>query len=135
MRESPLMHEQKEPAERSLSVALTQWGATRDLPSNLDIATDMIREASIKHADLVVLPENCLCLGTNLEMRAAALSVESAPVLKLKKAAADAGVTVVLGGFKRKDRSGDVRNTALVIGDSGEIVGGYDKIHLFDAKV
>ena len=99
------MHEQKEPAERSLSVALTQWGATRDLPSNLDIATDMIREASIKHADLVVLPENCLCLGTNLEMRAAALSVESAPVLKLKKAAADAGVTVVLGGFKRKDRS------------------------------
>jgi predicted amidohydrolase len=30
---------------------------------------------------------------------------------------------------------GGIRNTALVIGADGEIAGGYDKIHLFDARI
>jgi len=129
------MPEQSTPGERSLTVAVTQWGATRDLTSNLDIAMDMIGDAGGQHADLIVLPENCLCVGTNDEMRAAALNLESSAITSLRSAAAAAGVTVILGGFKRKDGSGSVRNTALVIGDDGEIIGGYDKIHLFDAKV
>ena len=129
------MHEQQASAGRSLAVAVTQWGATRDLASNLEIAIDMIREAGSARADLVVLPENCLCLGTNLEMRAASLGIDSPAIVSLRETAAKARITVVLGGFKRKDPSGQVHNTALVIGEAGEIVGGYDKIHLFDARV
>lgn len=122
-------------AGRTLAVAVTQWRATGHLTSNLDIATSMILEAGRQHADLVALPENGLCLGTNREMRAAALRLDAPAINSLRNAAKEANTTVVLGGFKRNDESGRVFNTALVIGSDGEIRGRYDKIHLFDANI
>lgn len=120
---------------RLFRVAVTQWRATRDVASNLAIAVDFIREAGRRKADLVALPENGLYLGNNHEMRSAALSVEGHEVDMLRDAAAESCTTVVLGGFKRRDADGRIFNTALVIGDRGELLGGYDKIHLFDATV
>jgi predicted amidohydrolase len=118
-----------------LGVAVTQWRATNQLGSNLTIAINMIRSAGEQGADLVTLPENCLFLGSNSEMRANALSIDAPAIRELSSAAKESNVTVVLGGFKRIDESGRVYNTALVIDGDGEMVGGYDKIHLFDAKV
>jgi predicted amidohydrolase len=74
-------------------------------------------------------------IGTNDEMRAAALTIESPEIDQLRSSARDASATVILGGFKRRATDGSVHNTALVIGPSGEIAGGYDKIHLFDATI
>ncbi|GII63731.1 amidohydrolase [Sphaerisporangium krabiense] len=115
-----------------LRVGLTQWHATRDLAANTARAVEMIH--ACEGADLVLLPENGLMLGTNAEMRAAALTVDAPEIAALRRAAADTGRAVVLGGFKRR-HSGGVHNTALVIDGRGEIAGGYDKIHLFDAVV
>lgn len=119
-------------ADRTLSVGLTQWHATRDVAANVETAREMIRACA--GADLVLLPENGLMLGTNTEMRDAALTEDSPEIGALRDAAKDAGSAVVLGGFKRRV-DGGIRNTALVIGADGEIAGGYDKIHLFDARV
>ncbi|MEV7005071.1 nitrilase-related carbon-nitrogen hydrolase [Streptosporangium sp. NPDC051022] len=116
----------------SLKVGLTQWHATRDLAANVARAVEMIH--ACEGADLVLLPENGLMLGTNAEMRAAALTVDAPEIGALRRAARDTGRAVVLGGFKRR-HSGGVHNTALVIDGHGEIAGGYDKIHLFDAVV
>lgn len=121
-------------APRSLRVGLTQWRPTRDIAANLAIAVRVIGEAG-PDADLVLLPENGLMLGSNTEMRAAALSVASPEIDELRAAAARAATTVVLGGFKRRDETGRITNTALVIGPDGTVAGGYDKIHLFDARV
>lgn len=120
---------------REICIALTQWHVTRDLSANVDTAVAMIHEAAEQGADLVTLPENGLYLGTNAQMRAAALAINSPEIEVLKDAARTAQVGVVLGGFKRRTDTGTLYNTALIIGPSGEVVGGYDKIHLFDANI
>ncbi len=120
---------------RRLRVALTQWHATRDVAANVAVATQIVREAAAERPDLILLPENGLMLGTNAEMRDAALSVDGPEIGSLREAAAAAGCAVVVGGVKRRDDSGALYNTALFIAADGSVTGGYDKIHLFDARV
>ncbi|WP_327579047.1 nitrilase-related carbon-nitrogen hydrolase [Streptomyces sp. NBC_00145] len=120
---------------RRLRVALTQWHATRDVARNVAVATQIVREAAAEHPDLILLPENGLMLGTNIEMRDAALSVDGPEIGALRDAAATAGCAVVVGGMKRRDDSEELYNTALFIASDGSVTGGYDKIHLFDARV
>lgn len=115
-------------------MGLTQWRPTRDVAANTAVAVDLVRSAGAR-ADLVLLPENGLMLGTNTEMRSAALHVDAPEITALREAAKAAGSAVVLGGFKRRTPDGDVFNTSLVIGADGEIAAQYDKIHLFDARV
>ncbi|MBO0819935.1 MAG: hypothetical protein J2P26_03695 [Nocardiopsaceae bacterium] len=125
-----------QPARRVLRAGLTQWHPTRDTARNLSIARQMIADCAAGGAEVVLLPENGLMLGTNAEMRAAAIRLDGPEIADLRAAAKAAGVTVVLGGAKRDPGDGTPpRNTAVVIGPDGEIAGGYDKVHLFDARV
>lgn len=117
-----------------LRVGLTQWHATGDVDANLRTAVRLIGEAADGGATLVVLPENGLMLGSNVEMREAALSEDAAPVRELRRVAADRGVVVVLGGMKNRTDDG-IFNSALVIDRDGSVAGRYDKLHLFDATI
>lgn len=119
---------------RKLRVGVTQWNATADIDANLHIAAELVAKAAADNADLVLLPENGLMLGTNQQMRAAAFQERSYPVVKLRDLARDAGVPVIMGGLKNKTADG-VFNSALVFDHAGRLVGRYDKIHLFDAKI
>ncbi len=119
---------------RRLRVGLTQWHATTDVEANLAVALELIAKAAAGGADLVVLPENGLMLGTNQQMRAAAFQESSAAVTALCAAADGAGVAVVMGGLKNQTPDG-VFNSALVIGADGRLAGRYDKVHLFDARI
>jgi predicted amidohydrolase len=120
----------------TLRVGLTQWHATIDVVSNLNIAVDLVRRAAENGADLVVLPENGLCLGTNSQMRDHAIRVDGPELGLLADAATGHDVAVVLGGFKRiADDEGTVTNSAVVLSPGAGVVGVYDKIHLFDANV
>jgi predicted amidohydrolase len=114
-------------------VGLTQVSPTPDAAHNLAQVLDVIAQGA--GADLVVLPENCLVNGTNEQMRAGALTEDSAPIAALGRSAAAASATVILGGFKRLTGDGRIRNTALVFDPQGNIAGRYDKVHLFDANV
>ncbi len=119
-----------------LRIALTQWHATDDVAANLALATGIIGEAAAERPDLVVLPENGLCLGTNADMRARALDASGPELAALGAAARAADTVVVLGGFKRRVAGDDlVRNTAAVLDRRGGVAALYDKIHLFDARV
>jgi predicted amidohydrolase len=120
---------------RCLRVTLTQWHATRDADANLRKALKLMHDAAADQPDLVLLPENGLMIGTNDEMRSAALTIDSPQINELRRTAREIGATVILGGFKRREGDGTVHNTALVIGPRGEIAGTYDKIHLFDATI
>jgi len=122
-------------AARSLRVTLTQWHATRDMASNLRKASQLLHAAASDRPDLVLLPENGLMIGSNDEMRAAALSIDAPEIDQLRRDAREIRSAVILGGFKHRDRNGSVHNTALVIDPDGEIAGTYDKIHLFDATI
>ena len=120
---------------KEFRVGLTQWHAGRDLDANLQRALNAIRQCVEQGAQLISLPENGLFLGSNAEMRAAALSLDSAPIEALRNAARDASVPVTLGGFKHRDSDGCIYNSAIVIDKDGDIAGQYDKIHLFDATI
>jgi deaminated glutathione amidase len=120
---------------RRLRVTLTQWHATRDVEANLRKALELVHAAGVDQPNLVLLPENGLMIGTNDEMRTAALAIASPQINELRRSARDIRATVILGGFKRRDSDGLVHNTALIIGPRGEIEGSYDKIHLFDATI
>jgi predicted amidohydrolase len=123
-------------SSRCLRAGLTQWHATRDVARNLAIACQLVGDCAAAGAEVVLLPENGLMLGTNAEMRAAAIRLDGPEVAELRAAAKAARTTVVLGGAKRVTGDGSpARNTAIVIGPDGEIAGGYDKVHLFDARV
>ncbi|MFZ5848502.1 MAG: nitrilase-related carbon-nitrogen hydrolase [Actinomycetota bacterium] len=119
---------------RTLRVGLTQWHPTTDVETNLAIALDLVGKAGTAGADLVVLPENGLMLGTNVEMRARALKQDGPEIAALATVAAEHAVTVVVGGMKNATPEG-VFNSAVVIGPDGKVAGRYDKIHLFNARV
>lgn len=120
---------------RELKVGLTQWHATEDIDANVASAVRAIAECAADGAQLVVLPENGLMLGTNQSMREAAFAETGDPHLaKIAAAAAEHRVPVVVGGLKNRTDRGTF-NSALVYGPAGELAGRYDKIHLFDARV
>lgn len=120
---------------RRMRVGLTQWHATRDIEANVEHAIRAIRSCAADEAQLVVLPENGLMLGTNAEMREAAFSEQGDPHLeRIAEAARENEVVVVVGGLKNRTGEGTF-NSALVYDRSGHLAGRYDKIHLFDARI
>lgn len=120
---------------RRLRVGLLQLQPTRDVQANLKDVLWAVQAAAAQGAELIVVPENALCIGTNAQMRAAAVTIDGPEITALREAARSAHATVVLGGFKQKSERPLLQNTALVIRDDGTIQGSYDKIHLFNAVV
>jgi predicted amidohydrolase len=114
-------------------IGLTQMSPTRDRDANLAIACDLVR--ACVGADLVLLPENCLHLGSNAEMRGMAMAMDAAPLARIADTVRETGTPVLLGGFKRKLDDGAIRNSAVLWDANGQVAAIYDKIHLFDARV
>jgi predicted amidohydrolase len=118
-----------------LRVGLVQLQPTRDVAANLQLVLKAIADGGEQGAELVLIPENALCVGSNKEMRDAAVSLDGEEISAIREAARKAGVAVVLGGFKQKSDRPLLQNTALVIRADGTIQGSYDKVHLFNAVV
>ncbi|PVX59527.1 nitrilase-related carbon-nitrogen hydrolase [Rhodococcus globerulus] len=119
---------------RVLRIGLTQWDASTHIERNVKYACSAITSCAEDGADVVLLPENGLMLGTNAEMREAAFTPDSELLHKLEEHIAKCGVVTVVGGLKY--RIGEhTTNSALVYGADGTLRGRYDKLHLFDANI
>lgn len=79
--------------------------------------------------DLIVFPENVLCLGSGATVRAAARPV-AAVVEELAPLACEARAVTVFGGVPVRDAE-RVTNTAMVFAPDGQLLARYDKVHLF----
>ncbi|WP_169312363.1 nitrilase-related carbon-nitrogen hydrolase [Methanoplanus limicola] len=95
---------------------------------NLVRAEGMIREASSHGSDIIIFPEQAFTGWDPLSQRYAD-GEESLIVSSLKKYAEEYSVGIL--GSYRKKTDGFPENTSLLIGDNGDIIASYSKIHLF----
>jgi len=111
-----------------LHIRLLQFAAGGDAGGNLERIRQLAGTAS-EPADLLVLPENCLCLGNHRRVAAAA-RLEPAWMELLAPLACELRTPVVFGGIPVRDGA-EVLNRALVLDAAGNALARYDKVHLF----
>ena len=122
----------------SLRVAAVQLNSQEDLEQNLEQCRLAISRAAELGAVVVVLPENFAIFGGDAERRRVAETLETAAPIQdtLRNLARGLGLSIVAGGFPEKS-SDPARpyNTCWVVGQSGETLAAYRKIHLFDVDL
>jgi deaminated glutathione amidase len=118
------------------TAACIQMRSGRDPISNRDAAVAMAQEAAEKGAHFVQTPE----MTSLLERNRAALFEKVGPEAQdptlnaLREVARERGIVVHVGSLAVK--AGDkIANRAFLIGQDGEIVASYDKVHLFDVDL
>ena len=121
-----------------MKVAAVQLTSTGNITENQEIALTKIREAAGNGARLIVLPEATSQNFRSGRLDEQAQSLEGAFATAIQALAEELEVTVVAGMFCPADtveRDGKtinrVSNTALIAGPG--VLGGYDKIHTYDA--
>lgn len=121
-----------------MRIALAQLELSAEPQENLGAVKDVIVRAADARADLVVFPEATMKAFNTGRLDTVAEPLDGPFATAVRTAAADAGVTVVLGMFRPADvveRDGKtihrVHNTLLATGP--DVDAHYDKIRLFDA--
>jgi predicted amidohydrolase len=117
--------------------ACIQVSAGLDMAENLATAADLVREARSQGADLIALPENvALMTVKGSEIRAGARAPEDHPALAaFRTLARETGAWLLAGSIGIKAAGGKVANRSYLLNSQGEIVGFYDKIHMFDVDL
>src|SRR5919197_2710736 len=120
----------------SFLAAAVQMTSTADRKRNLDTALRLVSEAADLGAKLVGLPENFSFMGRDEERIAGAETIDGPTVSALRDVARRRGIFVLAGSIaERVDAPGKTANTSVLIGDSGELLAAYRKIHLFDVAI
>jgi predicted amidohydrolase len=130
--------EERDGPRRTL-VAAVQLSSQADVAQNLVACERLVAEAASRGARIVVLPENFAYSGDEAGRLAVAerLGELALPIQgALASFARRSGVYVVGGGMP--ERGPDALrpfNTLVCFSPSGELVGSYRKIHLFDVEL
>lgn len=118
---------------QNLKVGVAQLNSRADKQKNVEMAIGAIRQAAGKNADLVVLPEYFNCLGSRAAMLENAERIPGPTTETMAQLARDSGTAILCGSIPEiSANSGKIRNTAVFIDETGEILACYSKIHLFD---
>ncbi|MDQ6971728.1 MAG: carbon-nitrogen hydrolase family protein, partial [Mariprofundaceae bacterium] len=107
-----------------------------DKAANLLRAGELLAQAAGEGAKLALLPENFAYMGSGDAAKRAAAECEadSYVLAFLADKAARLNIFIIGGSVALRDEGSDkLRNHCPVFAPSGECIGGYDKIHLFDA--
>ena len=114
-------------------VGVLQMTSTGDVDANMDAVQRLIQLAADRGAQMVLVPECFAYLGPEAGKVAIAESLnEGGPILeRCKRAARDAGVDVVYGGFwEKSDAPGKVRNACIYMRADGSIASVYRQIQM-----
>jgi deaminated glutathione amidase len=119
----------------SFTVAVGQFAAGTDVQANTASVTGLIGQAARSSARLVVLPEVAsyydITRASNDAGRAQRLDGQF--VSDVRAAARQHGIYVVAGFTEELGASERDSNTLVAVSDTGDLVGAYRKIHLYDA--
>ncbi len=122
---------------RPLNIACLQTRAMASMAEAIDEAIPMATSAVEAGAEMLFLPEYCGGLRTE----GGRIHPPSAPeqshavVAAFREFAAKAGVWMNIGSVAIDGPDGKIVNRGFMVNASGDIVGRYDKIHLFDVDL
>jgi predicted amidohydrolase len=115
-----------------MRIAVAQILSGTDPADNLQLVRDYAGRAADAGARLVVFPEATMC-RFGVPLAPIAEPVDGPWADGVRRIAADANITVIVGMFSPAD-DGRVFNTLLAAGPAGAATNAhYDKIHLYDA--
>ena len=122
-----------------MKAALLQLTSGDDPAVNLPVTLGMIRDAASQGAGFVLTPEVTNCVSASRKHQEAVLQHEADDITlaAIRAEAAALGIWVSIGslGLKTNDPDGRFANRSFMINPDGQIVGRYDKIHMFDVAV
>jgi predicted amidohydrolase len=120
-----------------VKTAIIQVNANNEMADNIQTACDMIHKAHKQGAELICTPENVAMMEFGGEnVIAKSFPQDEHPALKaFKECAIETGAWILIGSIAIKLDNGKVANRSFLLNAQGEIVGQYDKIHLFDVDL
>lgn len=122
---------------KKVKTALIQLNSGPDIQGNLDVSSQMIREAASKGAQLICTPENtCHMRFPAEEKLKTARTAEDHPAIPHYGALAkELGIWLLIGSLSIKVADDKIANRSFLFSADGQIVATYDKIHLFDVDL
>jgi deaminated glutathione amidase len=122
-----------------MRAALLQMTSSDSPEENLEITLSALVNAKVGGADILLTPEvtNCLSVSRSHQQSVLHKQADDPTLAALRRAARDQGIWLLIGSLALKtgDADGRFANRSLLISDSGEIAGWFDKIHMFDADI
>lgn len=118
-------------------VAAVQLTSKNNKKKNLAVALALMKRALNQGAELITLPEYFSFIGKSTEMFKEAEKSESGYAFETISAFAKKNKVYVLAG-SIPTNTGDEKklaNRSILFGTNGEVMGYYDKIHLFDSNI
>ena len=118
-------------------VGLIQMRTGRTPQANLDAAAKLIGEAKRAGADYVQTPEMTNIMEVDRQKFFAAIVDEDsdANLATFRELARELGIYLHLGSLAIRVSPDKAANRAFLIDPRGEVVGRYDKIHMFDVDL
>lgn len=122
---------------RAIRIACLQTKSGNDFAANLATLAAMAREAAAGGARFIFSPEYVLMMdGSGRTMRENALDASGEPALAaLTALSLELGVWHLVGSLTLKSDDGRMFNRSVLISAEGQVIAGYDKIHMFDATL
>ena len=122
----------------TLKVACAQLTSTTDIAENIEISSELIREAHSQGAQLIGLPEvvNLVQRSRRKSAEVVKTEDEETSLKAYRELAAELGVWLHTGSLviKLMDDERNV-NRSFLIDEKGAIAATYDKIHMFDVDL
>ena len=117
-------------------IALLQMTSGIDPDRNSDVIVRALRDAREGGAQMLFTPEMALMLDSDRKRAEPKVRPEGdMPIDRLRSAASEQGLWLALGSLPVALPDGRWANRSLIISPSGEIVGRYDKMHMFDVDL
>jgi predicted amidohydrolase len=122
---------------KTFGAALVQMRTGRDVIGNIDAAAKLVREAKSLGADYVQTPEQTSLMGLDrASLFAHIVEEERDPALAaFQELARELQIHLHVGSLAIKLSPEKAANRTFFIDPKGEIVGRYDKIHMFDVNL
>lgn len=119
--------------------ALIQFSASDSPAENAVTLSGMIEEAAASGARFVLTPEvsNCVSTSRSHQNTVLRLPEEDQTLPVLQALAKTHGLHLLIGSLALKtgDADGRFANRSILLSPEGQILGSYDKIHMFDVDI